>query len=908
MALKPIQILINAKDNASAVFGSVRERLAAVGEAANSLAGRLAAAFTIGSMASAAAEIETLQTGLQAVSGSAEKAAEDMDFVRRMAGAAGADVVETGRAFLGLTAATKGTAVEGEVTRQVFEAVTVSMARAGKSSAETSNALTALAQMAGKGKVQMEELRGQLGEALPGALNAAAKGLGITTKELTDLVEQGQITAQDLFPALTKGLNDLYGSAGGAQTLAQEITNVKNAFTDMAANIGENGGLSALKVGAEIAQTAITLLGDALVTTGKTIGVVMAAITTLDFSGVKQAFADIENESRDKLLKAAKHNAVLAQYLGALGNEATKTALAQQQAGVAAAQAGAQAAGAADQWIRLNNGYGQVLTSVRDQVAAQEKSVIAREAEGKALLALASAFGTETEKRTAQVQAAQANAQELTKLAELRQTELATMQAQLAALRQEAAANGQLSDERAKQLAELEKQINLRQQDADKAIAQAGAARLNAERAKAEAEALKDNSARVGELRAAWETARQELERVREAKAAGKATTDEVTAAELAAGKAALLYRDAIQDQVRAIEAKTNLQRATLDVEAANVQLAIEQQRAIYEVAKARGDERAAAQAQNEMRRLEIELLRLSAQAKRLEADASLATAQAKRAELIASGEYTGAKRLEIEAAIKAAEVKRIEAQIADSMANKLQNLAAAQNDLKRNTENATNSLLEQAGALERLADGVQRVGEGFRNKDGMTSDAKGNVQQMFKWTRASIIDYLKQAGLDELLAEDLAKQFVQPDGTVPYIASEAQKRWGGQYSTLAGALGKMVDYYKYGAGKTEAEQRTQFLRGAQGQVTPKAPAAPPAPAPVPAPASPPAPAAPTVQAPAPSSGARGGSGRSGGISAGPTHIVNVHIDGQQLGINTDAAGAENLLRVLERGKLNRGW
>ena len=879
MAFKPIEILINAKDNASQVLTGLRAKMGEIGDAASGLAGRLAAAFAIGSLARSAAEIETLQTGLQAVSGSAEKAGQDMDFVRRMAGAAGVDVVEAGRAFLGLSAATKGTAVEGEATRAVFEAVTVSMARAGKSSAETSNALTALAQMAGKGTVQMEELRGQLGEALPGALNAAAKGLGITTQELSDLVEKGQITAQDLFPALTKGLNELYGSAGGAQTLAQEITNVKNAFTDMAANIGDNGGLAALKVGAEVAQTAITLLGDALVSTGKTIGVLMGAVATLDFSGVKQAFADIEAESRDKLLKAAEHNGVLAKYIGLVGSESTQAALAQQQAGGAAAQAGQQASAAADQWIQLNNGYGQVLTSVRAQIEAQEKSVIARDAEGKASVALAGAFGTENEKREAQAQAAAANAKALQDLALLRQTELATMQAQLAALQQEAAVHGKLSNERAKQVAELQKQIELRQQDADKATAQASAARLVAEQARAQSEALRDNSARVGEYRAAWEAARVELERVRAAKVAGLATDADVEKSQLALGRAALLYRDALQDQLKAVEAKANLQRVSLDVEAAGVQLAIEQQRAIYEIAKARGDERTAMQAQNEIRRLEIELLRLSAEAKRLEADAAIATAQAKKAELIASGEYTGAKKLEIEAAIKAAEVKRLEADIADATANKLRDLAAAQSDLKGNTEDATNSLLKQAGALERLGDGVQRVGEGFRNKDGMTSDAKGNVQQQFAWNRSSIIDYLKQAGLDDALAEDLSKQFLDANGKVGYAASDAQKRWGGKYSTLAEALGKMAEYYKYDdSGKHEAAQRTAFLRGNQGGM--------PAPAPSPAPQSP-------------------------SMFGQQSVTVNLQLNGQGYGhVNTDSDGSrviQGLLSELERAKRNTG-
>jgi tape measure domain-containing protein len=235
-----------------------------------------------------------MREGLRAVSGSAEQAGKDMDFVRTVANRVGADVTQVGQAFLGLQAATKGTAVEGEPTRQVFEAVATAMGKAGKSASETQNALVALAQMASKGTVSMEELRGQLGEALPGALQAAANGLGITTQDLIKLVEEGQIAASELFPALSKGLNDLYGGAPAAQTLSQEITNIKNAFTEMAANIGEAGGLSALKTGAEIAQGALVVLDATIVATGKSIGTMVAAVTNMDFSGLKQAFADIQ--------------------------------------------------------------------------------------------------------------------------------------------------------------------------------------------------------------------------------------------------------------------------------------------------------------------------------------------------------------------------------------------------------------------------------------------------------------------------------------------------------------------------------------------------------------------------------------------------------------------------------------
>lgn len=398
------------------------------------VASAIAGAFTFKELVNAAAQMESMREGLRAVSGSAEAAGRDMEFVRSVANRVGADVVQVGQAFLGLSAATKGTAVEGEPTRQVFEAVAMAMGKAGKSAAETQNALTALAQMASKGTVSMEELRGQLGEALPGALQAAANGLGITTQDLIKLVENGEIAASDLFPALSKGLKDLYGGAPAAQTLSQEITNIKNAFVEMAANLGEAGGLDALKKGAEVAQAAIVYLDDTLVTTGKTIGVVMAAIATMDFSGLKQSFADIEAESRDKLLKAAQHNDVLRASIETGGTEAMKAALAQQQLGSATQQAGEAAAVTSPTWVKLASDYGKVLEVVREQIAAQEKSVIARDAEGKAAVAMAAAFGTETEQRQAQAKAAADNAAELEKLAQLKATELAVMNAELQVL------------------------------------------------------------------------------------------------------------------------------------------------------------------------------------------------------------------------------------------------------------------------------------------------------------------------------------------------------------------------------------------------------------------------------------------------------------------------------------------
>lgn len=550
----------SANRSAAGTVDQLSGRVGNLTQLLGQMAGALGAAFTFRELVTAAAQMEQLRSGLAAVTGDAAKASQELEFVRKVAIRIGADVTEVGKAFLGLTAATKGTAVEGEPTRQVFESVATAMGKAGKSSAETANALQALSQMASKGVVQAEELRGQLGEALPGALNATAKGLGITTADLMKLVEEGKIAASDLFPALAKGLNELYGSAPAAQTLSQEITNIKNSFTEMAANIGDAGGLSALKAGAEIAQAAIVILDASVVAAGKSIGTVLAALVSRDFSGVKQAFQEIQQEAQDKLTKAAQHNDTLRAAIEASGDQAAITALAQQDLTTKTQQAGMAAVTGASDFIRLQNGYRLVVESIREQIAEQEKSLIARDAEGKASVALATAFGTESQQRAAMVIATASAAAEQEKMARLKLTELATMQEELKSLKAEAAQLAVVDEIKQKQIAELEKQIGLRQQDADKAVAQAQAGKLAAEQAKAEAEAYKDNSARVNELREAYDRAKAKLEEVRSAKAAGKTTTEEVTKAEIEAGRAALVYRDAIQDQLQAIEAKRSLQ------------------------------------------------------------------------------------------------------------------------------------------------------------------------------------------------------------------------------------------------------------------------------------------------------------------------------------------------------------
>ena len=650
--------LRKAHDDGSQAAEKLSGRVATLKDMLGQMAATVAVGFGFRELVTAAAQLEQMRSGLAAVSQDTALAGQQLEFVRGVANRIGADVLDVGKAFLGLAASTKGTAVEGEVTREVFEAVATAMGKAGKSSAETSNALLALSQMASKGTIQMEELRGQLGEALPGALQAVARGLGITTQDLIQLVEEGKIAASDLFPALAKGLNELYGGAPSAQTLSQEITNIKNAFTEMAADIGDAGGLSALKVGAEIAQAAIVSLGVTLVAAGKSIGVLAGAIATWDFSQLKQSFADIEQEAKDKLLKAAQHNETLRKAIEQGGDEAAKAALAQQQLSIETQKAGAAAQSTANDFVKLQKGYALVYEFVRGQIAEAEKSVAARDAEGKAAIELAASFGTETQQRQANAKATADNAAQLENLARLKMTELDSMKAELKSLRDEAAALKIVDEEKLKQIKKLEDQIALRQQDADKAMAQAQSSRIAAEAAQYEADAQKDNSSRVQELALAYDQARQKLEQVKAAKAASKASSDDLSKAELEAGRAARLYRDALEDQVRALEAKTRAQQADVTLTTSALQVELAQERAKEATARAEGNLAAVTDSKIRQKQIEIKIIEATIKAQLAEAEGAIAVSKAKLAELDVTDKGNAVKRLELETAIKLAQAR----------------------------------------------------------------------------------------------------------------------------------------------------------------------------------------------------------------------------------------------------------
>lgn len=123
-----------------------------------------------------------------------------------------------------------------------------SVARFGGDSELLKRAAVAIQQMSGKGVISMEELRQQLGEAVPTAMQAMADSAGVTMGQLTKAISTGTVSAKQGLELLFQGLDAQ--SRGAAENLMQAysgaLAQLQTSFTLFADRIGKAGYLDSI--------------------------------------------------------------------------------------------------------------------------------------------------------------------------------------------------------------------------------------------------------------------------------------------------------------------------------------------------------------------------------------------------------------------------------------------------------------------------------------------------------------------------------------------------------------------------------------------------------------------------------------------------------------------------------------
>jgi len=257
------QISITAKDSTAAAFASADQNLSGLSSTALKVTGALAAVgvsvagvvSAVKGVTDATIQFQQFTSTLQVGTGSAKGAADALSFVRSESQRLGLDLATAADQFGKLTAASKGTALEGKATRDIFTSVAQAAAALGLSAEQTGGSLLAIQQIISKGTVSSEELRGQLGERLPGAFQIAARAIGVTTQELDKLLRTGSVTAEQLLPALSRELDKTFGSQSeqAAKGLTAQMNRMNTAIFDLKIAVGESGLINFLSSGIELA-------------------------------------------------------------------------------------------------------------------------------------------------------------------------------------------------------------------------------------------------------------------------------------------------------------------------------------------------------------------------------------------------------------------------------------------------------------------------------------------------------------------------------------------------------------------------------------------------------------------------------------------------------------------------------
>ena len=199
------------------------------------------------SMVRVSIEAQSLRTSFRVLDGSSERAGQTLAFLRREADRIGVDFQTLAEGFRGFSAAARGTSLEGAAARRIFIQLTEASRVMGLSTERTRNALIALQQILGKGQVSQEELRQQLAEALPGAMQIAQRAMGVTGKAFNDMVKAGLPAEAFLVRFGNQMQRELgEGIVSAAQQASAEFARLGNAFRDLGSAMGESGVLQFL--------------------------------------------------------------------------------------------------------------------------------------------------------------------------------------------------------------------------------------------------------------------------------------------------------------------------------------------------------------------------------------------------------------------------------------------------------------------------------------------------------------------------------------------------------------------------------------------------------------------------------------------------------------------------------------
>ena len=193
-----------------------------------SLLGYFVGIHTVFSFIRDAREIDLMQRSMQGLT----KTTQDWEYIQQQAFRTGTNIKDAARGYRNFYASASMAGFGKGSIQGMYADLLTSTRAIGATPTQTQGALLALEQMISKGVVSMEELRRQLGNALPGAFEIGARAMNMTTAEFNEFIKKGQLASTVFVPKFIEQLKKEYagGFAEATKTMDFALQNLTNSW------------------------------------------------------------------------------------------------------------------------------------------------------------------------------------------------------------------------------------------------------------------------------------------------------------------------------------------------------------------------------------------------------------------------------------------------------------------------------------------------------------------------------------------------------------------------------------------------------------------------------------------------------------------------------------------------------
>lgn len=189
---------------------------------------------------------QRLNLAFEAIGGSAKAATDELAFVRAESERLGLVFPEVAESYKKIFAAATAGNIPLETSRKIFSGMSEGFVALGMDGERVKLSLQAVAQMMGKNQVMAEELKQQLGEHFPVAIQYFARAAGVSVLAFFDMMKAGEVGIDTLKKASDLISADFGPKAEEAANMAiGSLSKFQTAWFDLKTLIANSGFLAA---------------------------------------------------------------------------------------------------------------------------------------------------------------------------------------------------------------------------------------------------------------------------------------------------------------------------------------------------------------------------------------------------------------------------------------------------------------------------------------------------------------------------------------------------------------------------------------------------------------------------------------------------------------------------------------